>query len=86
MIRLSRPLKQSPGRDDLDKKENKIGGTNLSTQDYGVNALSQRESAATSGTALGSTAVTQWAHDALGQPEPRSGAETDRARARPRRA
>ena len=56
-----------PDRDGLDLKQNQVGTTNLSTYDYGVNAISQRESVATSGTAFGASSTTGWGYDELGQ-------------------
>ena len=43
----------------LAQKENKVGGTNVSTYQYGVNDLGQRASVNTSGTAF-ATAPADW--------------------------
>jgi hypothetical protein len=43
------------------------GGSNISNYGYSVNALGQRETVTTSGTAMAAPATTRWGYDALGQ-------------------
>jgi RHS repeat-associated protein len=56
-----------PDRGGLDFKENKVGVAVVSKYVYKVNALSQRENVATSGTAFGAVATNVWGYDRLGQ-------------------
>jgi RHS repeat-associated protein len=54
-------------RDVLDKKENKVGATNISTYDYSVNSIGQRSAVDVSGSAFGTQADWNWGYDSLGQ-------------------
>ena len=56
-----------PNRDVLDYKQNKVGSTVISQYDYAVNAIGQRESVATSGSAFPATPSWAWGYDSLGQ-------------------
>ena len=51
-----------PDRDALDLKENKVGTTNISSYDYSLNALTQRDTVQATGTAFAPAngGVTAW--------------------------
>jgi RHS repeat-associated protein len=55
------------GRDVLDLKENKVGGTSVSKYDYGVNGLGQRSTVSQTGSAFAAARGITWGYDALGQ-------------------
>jgi RHS repeat-associated protein len=54
-------------RNVLDKKENEVGTTLVSSYDYFVNPIGQRTSVSKSGTAFGSSRDITWGYDNLGQ-------------------
>jgi len=54
-------------RDLLQKKENKVGGTNISTYDYTVNALGQRGGVDVSGSAFTTQADWTWEYNSRGE-------------------
>jgi RHS repeat-associated protein len=54
-------------RDALLVKENKVGTTTVSRFEYGVNALGQRSSVATSGSAFTGTPTWDWGYNARGE-------------------
>jgi RHS repeat-associated protein len=56
-----------PTRDVLDIKENKVGTTVVSSFDYAVNSIGQRNAVATSGTAFPALPSWAWGYDSLGQ-------------------
>jgi RHS repeat-associated protein len=56
-------------RNVLDKKENKVGATNISTYDYSVNSIGQRGAVDVSGSAFGTQADWNWGYNGFGEIE-----------------